>query len=284
MEDDKEAEKTAKRLAEVESPPTKETKEQAEVSKEEPPQVKESETAEKPEETPEPKVEAEEASQEQSKDGKAFAKMRNRVKELEAQVASQGAEPVEGVFPQQQFETPTQQATPEVGQYINEAGEIDPVKFKQDVQTNAVQQASTIAKQQIDEFRQTQEALKSYPELDPDTKAHDKEFYQAVRGQLLDSMMRPNEYDGKTLTYKEAADKVVGLSSKARKEVEAEGADKAMKEVADKEAASLEAGGSSGRAASAESTTDVEVLSQQTRRGGRKGNEAAAERLKKLGI
>lgn len=283
MDKDKEVEKTAKGLAEVESPATKETP-QAEESKEESPQVKEPETAEKPEKTPEPNVEAEEAQQEQSKDGKAFAKMRNRVKELEAEIA-QGAEPVEDVFPQRQFETPSvQQTTPDTSQYMNtETGEIDPVKFQQAVQANAVQQASKVADQKLDEYQQTQEALKSYPELDPLSKDHDKEFYQTVRGKLLDSMMRPNEYNGKTLTYKEAADSVIGLSKKARTEVEAEGANKAMKEVADKEAASLEAGGNSGRAASAESSADVENLSRVTRKGGREGAEAIAERLKKLG-
>ena len=101
---------------------------------------------------------------------------------------------------------------------------------------------------------------------------------------LLDSMMRPHEYGGKALSFKKAADTVLNLSAKTRKQLAEQGAEKAIEEVVAKESASLEAGGSSGRAATSESAEEIEYLSEQTRKGGKEGAQAIAGRLEKLGI
>ena len=288
-----EVEKTAKRLAEMETPPVKEpeakTEEaKAEEPKKEPPKEQKTETAEKPVETP--VADSEEPVPEDPKEaGRAFAQMRNRIKELEEQVtASKGAaEEVAPPMPQIESPPPAQgfgQQT-DINQFYNaETGEFDAARFQQSVQDTATRQASEIAKQQIEEFKQTQEAVTTYPNLDPKSKDFDREFYQAVRGKLLDSMLRPNEYGNKPLTYKEAADKIIGLSDKARKELKDKGAEAAMEELATKEAASLEAAGSSGRAASTEASGEAEFLSDETRKGGKEGAQAVARRLEKLGI
>jgi len=279
---DTEAIKTAERLAEAEGTPAAKT--------EKSPKAEKTETAEKPEKTPETQAEeAEDVPKDPKEAGKAFSSMRRRLKDQEAEIeklrvlkeAESPASPFMGqpggVESQPQVNLGV---TPNIDKFYDPTtGEFDAGGFQQHVTSEARQAAS----QQIDEFRQTQEAVGAYPELDPNSKNHDKEFYQAVRGRLLDSMLRPNEYGGKVLSYKEAADRVSGLNQKARKQVESEGAEKAMEEVAAKEAVGLEATSSSGRAAQAESVSETERLSEETRKGGKEGSAAIAERLNKLG-
>jgi hypothetical protein len=289
QEAEKEVVKTADRLAALDTP-TEETEETKVETKSE--QPKETETAEKPDKTPEEEVEVSVPS-DPKEAGRAFAEMRNKNKELEkrlSEMESQNTEvaaPPEGPFMPPVSENQSTGIQPNVDQnqfYNDDTGEFDVVGYQNAIRTETQKLASDIAKQQVDEFRQTQEAYGSYPELDPDSKEFDKEFYRATRGMLLDSMVRPDEYGGKALSFKKAADTVLGLSAKTRKQLADQGAEKAIEEVVAKETASLEAGGNSGRAALAESVEEQEHLSDQTRKGGKEGAQAIADRLDKLGI
>lgn len=283
-EDEKEVVKTAERLAEVDTP----------TPKEESPQPKETETAEKPVETPaEPEAEEEALPQDAKEAGKAFQEMRKRTKELEAKLkeletkaapVAEEREPVANPFFENQ-PTYVGNNQPDVNQFIDpNTGEFDAVSYTRFVNDNATRAAAETARQQVEEYRQTQEAYSSYPELNPEAKEFDTDFYRATRGLLLDSMVRPNEYNGKTLTLKQAADQVLGLSAKARKQVAEEATNRAMQEVASKEATSLEAGGNSGRVASAESDAQYEFLKEASKGGSPESTRARAERLDKLGI
>jgi hypothetical protein len=53
--------------------------------------------------------------------------------------------------------------------------------------------------------RQNQEAFTAFPELDPGSKEFDAIFHKQVRGILADSMFNPDDYNGKPLSFKEAA-------------------------------------------------------------------------------
>lgn len=259
--------KTVERLAEVDTPTPEEPKEEPKEDS----QSTEVETAEKPDETP---TEGTEEAPADTKDAKAFAEMRNQIKELREQLSQREEAPVET-----NFNVPANTRVDVNNYYDQQTGDFDAIAYQ-----NAVaEEARMVARQEVEDFRQTQEAYIDYPELNPTGKSFDKKFFQATRGTLLDSMVRPSEY-GKQLTLKEAAEFVSGLSAKTRKQLADEGAQAALKEIAAKESASLEAGGSSGRVTNSESVGDYEALSDETKRGGREGALAAAERLKKLGI
>lgn len=283
--DPKEAAETAKRLAEAESPPAKEEPKE-EPPKEETPKAEATETAEKPEKTPEPKPEekAEPVPEDPKEAGQAFAAMRNRIKDLEKEKEDLAAGEAAEFRPLgEELESPVPAPIglqPDYKQYFDpKTGDFNFVKYDQD----KTKQNRDETKRAVDEYRQEVETHAAYPQLDKKNKEYNPEFFAAVRGMLTDSMLHPGR-GGKVISYKAAADAVINLSTKARKEVEETGAKKALEEVATKEAASLEAGGSSGRVSSAEATSELAELSERTRKGGRDGTEAAAKRLEKLGI
>lgn len=69
--------------------------------------------------------------------------------------------------------------------------------------------------------RQSKEAFTAYPELNPGTAnvrnpKFDEKFNKQVRGVLLDSMYNPDDYGGKPLSFREAADLVKQLPASAQ--------------------------------------------------------------------
>jgi len=118
------------------------------------------------------------------------------------------------------------------------------------------------------------EAYSNYPELVPD-KSQNKEFNKEVRAKLLDSMMYPDEYGGKQLTMKQAADLVKKTVISSKEEVQ-----KAMENTTVKEQASLEASG--GTRKTDLTDDDLERLKYITRKGGRDSEEAIVQRLRRL--
>jgi len=61
--------------------------------------------------------------------------------------------------------------------------------------------------------RQNREAFTTYPELNPrEEKTFSSSFNKQVRGVLIDSMYNPDDYAGRPLTFKEAADFVKGTA------------------------------------------------------------------------
>lgn len=144
--------------------------------------------------------------------------------------------------------------------------------------TNAEQRA-TRAEMAVNNYIQevqTREALAAHPELDSRSDKFDPELHRKTRAYIFDSMMNPDDYNGKTLTYKEAGDMAKGIGGKAREQAEIEGAKKAIETLTPKEQASLEAVGRSDRRAdSLHSLSDLQTRSRQG------DDEAIVERLKR---
>jgi hypothetical protein len=124
---------------------------------------------------------------------------------------------------EQQFQ-PVQQAIPQEQQpKIEQFIETDPVTGEQFVNedrlkkaigeaqsraTRAEQAVQSYIKQQQEreEQRQTEEAYKAYPELNPSHEKFDTDLTRKTRAFLLDSMVNPQEYSGRPLSFREAAD------------------------------------------------------------------------------
>jgi len=155
--------------------------------------------------------------------GEQFDKLKESNKRLyEAnQLLQQELERKRGL--EQQFQ-PVQQTVPQEQQpKIDQFIETDPVTGEQFVNedrlkkaigeantraTRAEQAVQTYIKsqQQHEEQRQTEEAYKAYPELNPSHDKFDTELTRKTRAFLLDSMVNPQEYSGRPLSFKEAAD------------------------------------------------------------------------------
>jgi len=59
--------------------------------------------------------------------------------------------------------------------------------------------------------RQNEEAFKAYPELNPsNVETHDVRFHNQTRALIYDSLINPQDYGGKPLSFKKAADFVKG--------------------------------------------------------------------------
>lgn len=278
----------AQRLANVESSPTPEPEPEA---KAEEPKVEEIKS-------PEPAVTEPEQSEEVKEDSDAplpgatpdanhaFAQLRRENEELKRSIADkEPAEPVvAGLTPENSYLSPYPIDT---APYVDSAtGELDVNAYTQAVVNHTTSRASAIATQKVEEFKQEQEAYGVYPELNPKDQSFDKDLYEATKGILLVSMLNPQ--NGPTLSLKEAADKVRGLSKKELALAKEAGAEEATERIAKKEEISLEATGNSGRGVQAEEalaeSTRAEKVREVSRQGGPKGTLALAERLSKSGF
>lgn len=156
----------------------------------------------------------------------------------------------------------SQPKTPDPADFI----EVDPTTGERYINENKMKTAFTEAitksqqvesrvdqyiKQQedLDQARQRSEAFTAYPELNPDqTDSFNNDLHIETRQVLLDSMVNPNDYGGRILRFKEAAD-VAKARAKARTDVspkpEIDATEKA-KQQGKKEQAALEATGISG--------------------------------------
>jgi len=164
---------------------------------------------------------------------------------------------------------------------------IDPQTGMVDIDglNKAVKTAYTLAKQaqqQVQGYIQTQqerEAYTAHPELNPDAENFDKELHRITRAILNDSMWAPEDYGGRPLTFKEAADLAKQMSPKEKKKVEEQAKKEAFEQVSRREAASLEATGTPGRRGAIQSDEELEVLRRRTREG---DLSAIAARLKNI--
>lgn len=166
--------------------------------------------------------------------------------------------------------------------YDPETGYIDPNALEaMDRRTREAEQRAIKAEQiaqQITADRERAEAYSVHPELNPDdTAKFDKELFKRARAIVLDSMMNPQDYDGKQLSLKEAGSYLKAPSSAAVAEAKAEGAKEALEKLTPKEQASLDQVGSSN--ARSQTLENLENLKRQSRRG---NAEAIMERLKNL--
>jgi hypothetical protein len=90
--------------------------------------------------------------------------------------------------------------------------------------TQNTQQAQH-AVQQVNQFiedQQTREAFTALPILDPKNKDFDPELHKATRAFILDSMMNPQDYSGRQLTYKEAGEIAIKATKAELAKVEQE--------------------------------------------------------------
>lgn len=154
-----------------------------------------------------------------------------------------------------------------------------------DIQLKAMQaeQRATKAEQAIANFQieqQTREAYTAHPELNPNSKEFDKDLNNRVRAFALDSMIHPEDYGNKQLTFKEAADFAKQtLSPRVVEQARKEAAQQAIEQLTPKEQASLEAVGSPDRRSQVEQPLD------QLRFRSRKGDQdAIVERLKAIPV
>lgn len=73
-------------------------------------------------------------------------------------------------------------------------------------QANQAVQSYIKTSEQREVERQNREAFTAHPELDPNAKTFDAGFSRQVRGILFDSMYNAEDYGGRPLSFKEAAD------------------------------------------------------------------------------
>lgn len=118
--------------------------------------------------------------------------------------------------------------------------------------------------------RQNQEAFHAYPELQPGGEKFDAAFHKQVRGILADSMFNPDDYSGRPLSFKEAADfvreqypKAQPAATDATAEAERQAQSQAAQEL--KEQVSTQANSQPRAAQQMESEEELETLRYRTR-------------------
>ena len=120
------------------------------------------------------------------------------------------------------------------------------------------------AEQSIAEFQRNQRnqvLYTAYPELNPEGEKFNKDLHVEVRKVFLDSMLNPDDYNGKQLSELEAVDlarKRLGGSDEMKKQV----AQETLDSLTPKEQASLAVGGNSGRRANMVDSNELRKISR----------------------
>jgi hypothetical protein len=192
----------------------------------------------------------------------------------------------ERMFGQPQASTPqffpnnqqfTQVYDPNTG-LLNEQALTDIQQKAFQAEQRAVKAEQAIANFQIEQ--QSREAYTAHPELDPKSRDFDEDLNKRTRAFALDSMIHPEDYSGKQLTFKEAADFAKqSLSPKTVEQAKKVAAQEAIEQLTPKEQASLEAVGSPDRRQQIESP--LEDLKFRSRKG---DVDAIVERLKGIPV
>lgn len=133
--------------------------------------------------------------------------------------------------------------------------------------------------------KQNREALSAYPELNPnDTGKFDAKFSREVRAALVDSMYNPDDYGGRPLSFKEAADFVRQTNPKSQAPTPTQAEVDAAKAQAVAAGQELKQQGSAAvtsqpqfQPQQQEMDTEIQALRARTRFG---DDRALAERLK----
>lgn len=109
-------------------------------------------------------------------------------------------------------------------------------------QTQEALRVANEAKQRNLEYQRDQENNAVYsvhPELKPDAKEFNKDLHNLTRSYLLDSMVNPDSYNGKELSFMEAAEKAKKTLGAQVQEAKKQGATEAIEQLTPKEQASL---------------------------------------------
>lgn len=94
---------------------------------------------------------------------------------------------------------------------------------------------------------ENQQVYQVHPELNPDGKEFNQQLHNLTRSISLDSMMNPESYGGKDLTFMEAAQKAKDILGKRAEEVRKQTTQEVTEQFTAKEQASLDAGGNGRR-------------------------------------
>ena len=105
----------------------------------------------------------------------------------------------------------------------------------------------------------------AFPELNPEGEKFNKPLHNLTRSIALDSMVNPQDYGDRQLSFKQAADLAKKTMGTSVEEVKKEAAKEAIERLTPKEQASLEATGSTTRRQQALGTKDE--LARRTRKG-----------------
>ena len=138
----------------------------------------------------------------------------------------------------------------------------------------------------LEEEKQTAEAYSAHPEINPSSQSFDANLSRFTSALLLHSMMNPQEYGGRTLTFKEAVDEAKKASPQ-QAQAKTAALEKETKEVMEnKQQATAGATGVSGAVAQqiqGPPQDELEALRFQTRFGtGDDQTWAVARRLQQV--
>lgn len=145
-------------------------------------------------------------------------------------------------------------------------------------QTQEALKAANDAKKATLEYQRNQEnqaVYTAHPELNPDGKSFNKDLHVLARSVALQSMVSPDDFGGKELTFMEAAEYAKKLYKAGGKEAATE----AIEQLTPKEQASLDAVGSPSRRSSID---DLEDLRLKSRGRDEEARLARIERFKRI--
>lgn len=180
------------------------------------------------------------------------------------------------------------QIDPTTGErYVDEQKMQQTIRQLKEEAAQAKKLAQQVAEQnqQTEQQRQEREAFTAYPELNPDNKDNfNKGFHNQVRAAIFDSLMNQNDYGGKPLSFKEAADFVRSqypqqpqVAMEQPKTEEPAANESALAEAQElKQQGSLDVSGQPNVRAQVQDTADLDALRMRTRYG---DDEALARRL-----
>ena len=150
----------------------------------------------------------------------------------------------------------------------------------QEAEKTALEAKTELQQLREERIKQTQEredleAYQAHPELDPKNEQFNKDLRDMTASLMLQSMVHPEQFEGKQLTHKQAADKAKELVAKISGNVKEEAAKEAIEQLSPKEQAALEATGSRQRTG----LKDMDSLQRRTRKG---DESAIMERLQRI--
>jgi len=118
-----------------------------------------------------------------------------------------------------------------------------------------------------------------HPELNPNGEKFDQDLHNLTASLALHSMVNPDKYGGKNLSFMEAVEKAKSLTGKNLEEAKKLAAKEAIEQLTPKEQASLDAVGSPSRRSNIDS---LDELRQRSRGNTEEARLARIERFKRI--
>lgn len=202
-----------------------------------------------------------------------FDKLTGSNKELADQLKEERVrrEYYESLFNSMKQDVPAEQpiVDPETG-LLSEQVLTDIQKKAQEASQRAERAEKAI--QEIERTQENRAVYGAFPELDPDGKSFNKDLHVLTSSLALRSMVSPEDFGGKQLSFMEAAQKAKEMLRSKVTEQET------IESLEPKEQGSLEASGSSAR----RQPDDYDDLRRRSRTPGDSGKEARIKRFERL--